>query len=185
MKWEKLMTNKKLRDVTNISLMTVIIVISAQLVIPAGVPFTMQTFGVFLSLLILGGKKGTTAILVYIMLGAVGVPVFSGFGGGLGVLLGSTGGYIFGFLGSGLVYWGITSIFGKKKPMRVVSVFIGLAVCYAVGTAWLMLVYTQKGSFLSLGNALKIAVLPFIIPDIIKLVFAIFISSRLERVIQL
>lgn len=171
---------KKLSELTFASLMTVIIVISAQLVIPAAVPFTMQTFGIFLSLFVLGGRRGTAAILVYIMLGAVGVPVFSGFGGGFGVLFGSTGGYLFGFLGTGLVYWLITSVFGEKKVVKIFAATIGLFVCYVVGTAWLMLVYTQRGSLLTFANALKIAVLPFIIPDVIKLTAAIVFSSRLK-----
>lgn len=175
---------KKLTELTFTSLMTVIIVISAQLVIPAAVPFTMQTFGVLLSLFILGGKKGTAAILVYIMLGAVGVPVFSGFGGGLGVLLGSTGGYIFGFLGMGLIYWAITSILGKKRVIKIIAAAVGLIVCYTLGTAWFMLAYMKKGNTISFGNALKFAVLPFIIPDFIKLTAAIFLSSRLERVVK-
>ncbi len=173
---------KKLRELTFTSLMTVIIVISAQLVIPAAVPFTMQTFGIFLSLFVLGGRMGTAAILVYIMLGAVGVPVFSGFGGGLTILLGSTGGYIYGFLGSGLIYWAITSIFSEKRIIKIIAAAVGLVVCYAFGTAWLMLVYTQKGNAISLENALKFAVMPFIIPDIIKLTAAIVFSSRLERI---
>lgn len=175
---------KKLTELTFTSLMTVIIVISAQLLIPAAVPFTMQTFGVFLSLFILGGKKGTIAILVYIMLGAVGVPVFSGFGGGLGVLLGSTGGYIFGLLGTGLVYWVITSIFGEKMVIKIIAAAVGLIVCYTLGTAWFMLAYMKKENIISFGNALKFAVLPFIIPDVIKLTAAIFLSSRLERAVK-
>ena len=79
------------------SLFTVIIALCSYITIPVVIPFTLQTLGIFLALELLGGKKGTFCVLLYILLGAVGVPVFSGFRGGLGVLLSNTGGYIMGF----------------------------------------------------------------------------------------
>ena len=100
------------RDLTRVALMTAILAVCGWITIPLPepmVPFTLQTFGVFLCLLILGGRDGTLAIAAYLLLGAVGAPVFSSFRGGLGVLLGSTGGYLTGFLAMGLLYWALTA----------------------------------------------------------------------------
>lgn len=95
----------KTYDMAYISMFTVIIAICSWISIPMTVPFTLQTFGVFAAVGILGGRRGTISVLLYILLGAIGVPVFAGFSGGLGVLTGNTGGYIVGFLFSALVMW--------------------------------------------------------------------------------
>ena len=87
------------------ALFVAVMAICSWVSIPSAVPFTLQTFAVFCALCLLGGKRGTIAILVYIALGAIGLPVFSGFSGGIGILLGTTGGYIWGFLLTGLLYW--------------------------------------------------------------------------------
>ena len=98
-------TEKNFRtiDLAYIALGAVLIAVCSWISIPTTVPFTMQTFAMFFVLSILGGKRGTTAIFVYVLLGAVGVPVFANFTSGIGVLLGNTGGYILGFLFIGLI----------------------------------------------------------------------------------
>ena len=126
--------NNKTYDLVYISMFTVLIAICSWISIPAAVPFTLQTLGVFLAVGILGGKRGTMAVLVYILLGAIGIPVFAGFSGGIGVLTGTTGGYIVGFLASALVMWGMERAFGKGKKIQILSMFVGLLACYAVGT---------------------------------------------------
>ena len=141
----------------------------------------MQTFGVFCILGLLGGKRGTISILVYILLGAVGLPVFSGFGGGVGILLGTTGGYIVGFIFIGLIYQGAEKLFGPKLPVRIAAMMLGLAVCYAFGTSWFMFVYARRSGAIALGTALAWCVLPFILPDLVKMVLAILISDRLRK----
>ena len=88
----------KMNSITRIAMMTALLAICSWITIPFAVPFTMQTFAVFLALIICGGVEGSIAIAVYIALGAVGIPVFSGFSGGVSALIGPTGGYIFGFL---------------------------------------------------------------------------------------
>ena len=89
--------------------MAVLIAVCAWISIPIEIPFTMQTFGVFLALRLLKGKYGTLSILIYILLGAIGAPVFAGFSSGLGILLGPTGGYIIGFLFCGIIYMALAS----------------------------------------------------------------------------
>ena len=102
-------------DLAYMAIGAVLIAVCSWISIPASVPFTLQTFAVFFVLSILGGKRGTVSVLLYILLGAIGIPVFAGFSGGIGVIMGSTGGYIVGFILMGLVYWG----FDKKKGERI------------------------------------------------------------------
>ena len=82
----------KTRDVAYIGMFAALMAICSWISIPTTVPFTLQTMGVFTAVGLLGGKRGTTAVLVYILMGAIGLPVFSGFTGGMGILFGSTGG---------------------------------------------------------------------------------------------
>ena len=87
-------TKTKTYDLAYIAIFAVLIAICSWISIPMTVPFTLQTFGVFMAVGVLGGKRGSLAVLVYILLGAIGVPVFAGFSGGLGILLNNTGGYM-------------------------------------------------------------------------------------------
>lgn len=167
------------------ALMAVIIAVCSWISIPTTVPFTLQTFGVFCALGLLGGKRGTFAVLVYIILGAVGVPVFAGFSGGIGVLFGSTGGYIIGFLLSAIAYWIITKAFGDKLPVMIIAMAVGLLVCYAFGTAWFMFVYAKNTGAIGLTTALGWCVFPFIIPDAIKIACAILLTKRLGKYVKL
>lgn len=112
-----------------------------------------------------GGKRGTIAIALYLVLGAVGLPVFSGFRGGFGVLFGTTGGYIFGFLLSGLLYWVMTALLGNRPWVQLLALVLGTVLCYAAGTGWFMLVYLQKTGPISLGVVLAKCVIPFLLPD--------------------
>ena len=97
-------------DLVMVALFAALIAVCAWVTIPGSVPFTLQTMGVFLAVGLLGGKRGTAAVLVYILLGAVGMPVFSGFSGGVGRLLGTTGGYIIGFLVAALAMWAMEAV---------------------------------------------------------------------------
>ena len=96
-------TKIKIWDIAYIAMFAAVMAVCSWISVPATVPFTLQTFGVFLAVGTLGGKRGSLAVLTYLLLGAVGAPVFAGFSGGIGCILGSTGGYIIGFLFSALV----------------------------------------------------------------------------------
>jgi len=172
------------RDMALCGLFAAILAVSAWLTIPGPVPFTLQTFGIFAALGLLGGKRGTVSIVVYLILGAVGLPVFSGFRGGFGVLLGTTGGYIAGFLLSGLLYWGMTALLGGQLWVRLLAMVLGLLLCYAAGTAWFLVVYLQSTGPIGLGAVLAKCVVPFLIPDGCKLALAWLLSTRLSRYLK-
>lgn len=156
---------------TRAALFAALTAICAWISIPvADIGFTMQTFGVFLTLGVLGGKWGTVSILIYLLLGAVGMPVFSGFRGGMGMLLGVTGGYLWGFLFSGLTYW-LLERFGKLPAM-----IAAMAVCYLCGSIWF---HTYAGG--GIGLILLRCVVPFLIPDGLKILLAHSLSRRLRR----
>ena len=108
-------TRENTRDMVYIAMFAVLIAVCSWISVPATVPFTLQTFGVFVTVGVLGGKRGSLSVLVYLLLGMIGVPVFAGFSGGIGCLLGNTGGYIIGFLFSALVMWGMEMTFGKSR----------------------------------------------------------------------
>ena len=169
------------RDLVYVAVFAALMAVCAWISIPTTVPFTLQTFGVFLAVGLLGGKRGSIAVLIYILLGAVGLPVFAGFSGGVGILLGTTGGYIIGFLGSALLYWAITARLGTKPVVMAVAMVLGLIVCYAFGTAWFMVVYAKNAGAVGLMTALGWCVFPFIIPDLCKIALAMGLSSRMAR----
>ena len=161
----------------------VLLAICSWINIPTTVPFTLQTFGVFLLLMLLGGKMATLSILVYILLGALGVPVFAGFSGGLGILFGSTGGYIMGFLLMGALYIFLVPENCKDLKKEVVVLLLGLFVCYLFGTFWFMFVYTKANGAVGFTAVLSWCVIPFIIPDLVKMVLAVVIAGRLKPVL--
>ena len=170
----------KVRDMVLCAMFTALLCICAWITIPiSDIALTMQTFALFLILGLLGGKRGSIVCLVYLLLGTVGLPVFSGFRGGLGALLGTTGGYISGFMLTSLAYWLLTSI--KDSPhIRLIAMVLGLLLCYSCGTAWYVWGYLG-GSSLSLGAVLLKCVVPYLIPDAIKLFLAWVLTKRLKR----
>ena len=167
-------------DMAYIALFAVLMAVCAWITVPMTVPFTLQIFAVFAALVTLGGRRGTYAVVVYLLLGAVGLPVGAGFQGGLGWLLGTTGGYIVGFLCIALIYWLMTAKLGESLPVVVAACVLGLVVCYAVGTAWFLVVYARNSGPIGLMTALGWCVFPYIIPDLVKLALAVFLSRRVK-----
>ena len=176
--------NKTL-DMVYIALFAVLIAICSWISIPTSIPFTLQTFGIFVTVGVLGGKRGSFAVFIYLLLGAIGVPVFAGFTGGMGIILGNTGGYIIGFLASALIMWLMEKLLGKKTWVLALSMVLGLIACYAIGTAWFIIVYAKNTGSIGLVTALGWCVIPFIIPDIIKIVLALIVSNRVSKLMKL
>ena len=174
-------------DLAYIALFTVLMAVCAWISVPMPkplVPFTLQTFAVFAALTVLGGRRGTCAVTAYLLLGAVGLPVFSNFQGGPGALLGTTGGYILGFLAAALVYWMLTARLGESLPVCITACLLGLAVCYAFGTAWFLAAYARTTGAVGLMTALGWCVFPFILPDLVKIGLAILLSRRVRKFLK-
>ena len=171
----------KTKDLALCALFAALIAVCAWISIPATVPFTLQTFAIFAALGLLGGKRGTVAVAVYLLLGAIGVPVFAGFQGGIGALLGTTGGYLLGFLLTALIEWGMEARFGSKTGVFLLSAVLGMLVCYAFGTAWYLVVYARTKGAISLATALGWCVVPFLIPDAVTIALAVLLRGRLKR----
>ena len=166
-------------ELAYIALGAALIAVCAWITIPFTVPFTMQLFAVFFVLTVLGGRNGTIAIAVYLLLGSIGIPVFSGFKGGFGVLIGMTGGYLVGMLLIGLVYWLITKLLKPFVWTELIAFAIGLLLCYAFGTLWFSTLNGEKSFYASLA----VCVVPFILPDILKLALAYFVGRKLRPLI--
>lgn len=175
----------KVRDMVYIAVFAVLIAVCSWISIPTAIPFTLQTFAVTLTVGMLGGRRGTLAVVVYLLLGAVGVPVLANFTGGLGIMLGTTGGYLVGFVFTALVMWGMEALLGKKLWVLIVSMVLGLAGMYAFGTAWFMVVYARTTGPVGLGTALLWCVTPYLIPEVIKIALSVFLCNRLRPVLKL
>ena len=135
------------------------------------VAFTMQTFALLLALGVLGGKWGSVSIWLYLLLGLVGLPVFSGFRGGAAALLDVTGGFLWGFALGAIVYWALER-FGKIPAMAAFQL-----VSYGCGCWWFS-VYTGNSGF---SAGLLTCIVPYLIPDAIKLWLAYGVSKRLKK----
>ena len=172
----------KARNMALCALFAALLTICAWIAVPVtDIAFTLQTLGIFLTLGLLGGKWGTAAIAVYLAMGAVGLPVFSGFRGGISVLLGATGGYIWGFLAAGLIYWLLTAVLPAEKTVRLLAMAAGQLGCYVLGTLWYRYLYLQGGNEASFWLVAAQCVLPYLLPDGIKLLLAWILTGRLSR----
>ena len=175
----------KTYDTVYIGIFSVLLVLCSWISIPTLIPFTLQTFGIFLALFILGGKRGTSAIGIYLLLGTIGIPVFSNFGAGLGYLFGNTGGFALGFLFIGCIAWFFEHCFGSKPLITIISCLLGLIACYTFGTFWFLFVSISANRAFEITSVLSMCILPFIIPDLCKLGLAFFISKRLKPLLKL
>ncbi|MGN1402040.1 MAG: biotin transporter BioY [Bacillus sp. (in: firmicutes)] len=170
-------SSHKVRPLIIVSLFTAIIAILAQIVIPLPlIPITGQTFAIGLVAIILGRKYGTLAVVLYICIGSAGAPVFANMTGGIGILLGPTGGYIFSFIPAAY----LIGLYMDKMPLTIPQAFIanliGMAVNLTIGTVWLKYYgsYSWAAAFLS-------GVAPFIIVGMIKAFLSAYIGVQVKR----
>lgn len=180
-------------DIVVIAISAALITVCSWISIPLGpVPFTLQTLAILAVLLTLGGRRGTIAIVVYLALGAIGVPVFAGFKGGPAALLGPTGGFLVGFIAAALIFWLLEKLVfarlmstpAKRLVFGLINSLIFELVLYVVGVIWFMTVYAAKTGPIGLGAVLSMCVIPFIIPDIVKMIAAAVIGSRAYRFVR-
>ncbi len=168
-------------DMAYIGVFVGLMAVCSWISIPTAVPFTLQTFAVFLAVTVMGGKRGTLAVVVYLLLGMAGVPIFAEFSAGPGVLFGTTGGYLIGFIFAALLMWLIERLFGRKLPVQAVSVLLGMVTYYVIGTVWFMVVYGSINEPVSLMTALGWCVIPFVIPDLVKAALALSFGNALRK----
>lgn len=161
-----------------IALMTAVLCILAPISIPvfiSPVPISLGVLAVYLTAYVLSPLDATISVIIFILLGTFGLPVFSGYSGGLSKLVGPTGGYIIGFLFT--VY--ISSLFIHMKKgiiYDVIGMITGLALCYILGTIWFS--YQQGKGFIA---SLLLCVVPFLIGDAIKIIVAVILGTQLNK----
>ena len=176
--------NQKIRtkQMVLIALMTAVTCVLGPLSIPlpfSPVPISLTNFAIFLAIFVLGMKNGTISFIIYLLLGAVGVPVFSSFRGGLQVLAGPTGGYLIGFIFLALIMGFALDHFDRKLVPTIIGMIIGMAVCYAFGTVWL-----AKLLSLSFKEGLMMGVIPYLAGDAAKIIIAAIVGPKLYGATQ-
>lgn len=166
----------RVRNMCETAMMAALLCAVAPMSVPAGaIPFTLATFGVCLCGALLGSRRGTAAVGVYLLIGAAGLPVFSGYAGGLQKLAGATGGYLIGYLPCAWIIGLAADRYSGKRWMLSAAMIAGTAVCYAVGTAWFM-----RLTGASLKASLAGCVVPFLPGDAVKIAAASALSSALR-----
>lgn len=154
--------------------------VAAQLSVPVGpVPVSLATLAVYLAGAVLGAGGGALSQAVYLLLGAAGLPVFAGFRGGAGVLAGPTGGYLAGYLACAWVVGALCGRFGRRPLPLVLSMLLGTAACYFLGTAWFVHA-AGKG----LRESLALCVLPFLPGDAGKMAVTAVLAPRLSAALD-
>lgn len=160
-----------------IGVIAAVISILGPLSIPIGViPISLTTFAIFIAVYTLGMKKATISVLIYILLGLVGLPVFSGFSSGPAKLLGPTGGYIIGYVFMALATGFFIDRYLDKWYMCFIGMIIGTVLCYSIGTSWLAFQANMTAS-----AALTAGVIPFIPGDLLKIILALLIGPQIRR----
>jgi len=172
--------DNKIKKITVTALMTAILCVIGPNSIPIGpVPVSLTNLAIFVILYVAGVKVGTISVCLYILMGTIGLPVFSGYAGGLGKLLGPTGGYIIGFIPMALISGLVTDRFWKKPVICIVAMELSSWLLYLMGTLWL-----SHQTDMDFKAALSAGVIPFIIVDLIKIVIAAFIGPQLKKRIK-
>lgn len=173
--------NKKLLFYVRCALCCALTAVFAQITVPAPVPFTMQTFALFLTYGVFGGGVCAVSVALYIFCGLFGAPFFSGFSGGFAPFLGSGGGFIIGFFLAALFMLALEKV-ARSSFFGLFAVMLsGLFICYCAGVIWYLVFYGTGSGIIS---ALTVCILPFVIPDIIKLTLAFCLSKKLRKALR-
>ena len=166
--------NLYLRSLVTVSLGVAVTVVASWLTVPFVINFSLQTMAVFVISSLLGFKKSTAALLIYLLMGAIGLPVFSGFSSGIG----ATSGFLIGFL---LVPPLVSVLTAKKKSFvwYAISMLISIIPCYVLGALWYGCFFARESGAL---NILLVCVVPFVIPELVKILLSAFVVTRLNKI---
>lgn len=171
------MTKTRTFELMLCALFAALSAILSQIAIPIGpVPITLTHISIFMAAGLLGPRYGAISQIIFVLLGAVGMPVFSGFAGGMGIVLGPRGGFIIGYIACAFVTGFIIKRFGKSMTMLILAMYAGWVVTYVFGTLWFMYV-----THMNLIAALSYCVLPFLLGDIPKTILSAILIKRLEK----
>lgn len=172
------MNKTKLRQMTLCALLCAVMCVIAPLSVPLSgeIPISLATAVVYLCAASFGGKLGTLSTLLYVLIGTVGVPVFSGFRGGLSVVAGPGGGFILGYIPCALICGALVSLRPKNPVLYPLGMILGTAVLYAVGTAWFVAV-----SGVSVKAGIASCVVPFLFGDSLKIISASVVSYGIRK----
>lgn len=171
----------KTKNLVVCALMAALTAVFSQIAVPIGpVPINLALLSIFVAGAFLGPVYGTLSQLVYVLLGAISIPVFANFSGGLGIIVGPTGGYIIGYIFTAFITGIIIKKSNKSILMYIIAMVLGLVACYSLGTAWF--IYVTKRTLI---ESLTLCVFPFLIGDAVKIALAIVITKRLEKVIKI
>jgi biotin transport system substrate-specific component len=171
--------NTKTKKLTLTALMAAIICVLGPLSVPlpfSPVPISLTMIGIYLAVYAVGMVGGTSAYFVYLLLGLVGLPVFSGFTGGAGKLFGATGGYLIGFIFTGLISGFFIDRWWKNRVVSALGMILGIAVAYVFGTAWLAYV-----AGMTFEQALAAGVIPYVGFDLVKIVVLVIVGPELKK----
>ena len=165
------------RQLTLIGVIAAVTCILGPFSLPIGiVPISLTNLVIYFSIYVLGGKRGTLSYIVYLFIGLVGLPVFSGFSGGFPKLFGPTGGYLIGFIFMAFISGIFIDKFSNKIYMCFLGMVIGTIVTYIFGTAWL-----AYEAHIAFNKALAIGVFPFIPGDMVKIIIASIIGPQIKK----
>lgn len=169
----------KTHDLTITAIFSAIICILSVITVPIGtIPISLSLFAIILTAISLGAKRGVLTVIVYILIGSLGIPVFSGFKGGFHILFGPTGGFIFSYIFVALIMSFVSQKTNKKLTLFLFSL-LSLAICYLIGSFQYAII-----SKVSFYNSLSVCIYPFIVFDILKALLAVNIGLKLKKIIK-
>jgi biotin transport system substrate-specific component len=170
----------KTKNLVYIAVLAAIICIFSPWAVPIGpVPVTLATFAVYFTAAVSGWKRGGLAVLLFILIGGIGVPVFSSFQGGFQKLIGPTGGFILGYIPCSLITGWFVDKFEGRKWIYPAGMAAGTVVLYLLGTLWFVFV-----SGTGLVSALYLCVLPFLVGDALKIIVAAFAAAAVRPLLK-
>ena len=171
------MKKSNIQNLTLTALVAAILCVMGPLVIPIGmIPISLTNMVIYLAIILLDKKRATISVVIYLLIGFVGLPVFAGFTGGVGKLLGPTGGYLIGFIPMAVIAGLFIEKFPKKVAIHFVGMVLGTIVCYVFGTMWL-----AHQANMSFSAALAAGVIPFIPGDICKIIIAMIAAPQIKK----
>lgn len=176
---EKTASGIQTKTISLVGLMTALICVLGPLSIPlpfSPVPISLTNLAIYFTIYVIGMKRGTLSYLIYLLIGFVGIPVFSSFTGGAGKLLGPTGGYLIGFIFMALICGFFVDKWTTKLYLHFIGMVLGTAVCYLFGTVWLAY---QAG--MSFQAALAAGVIPFLPGDLAKIIIAMLLGPQVSK----